>query len=359
MAFFNTLNYSSCNEDGLTELRALNITANDDVCCITGSGDRPLHLLLGDPARVVSFDVNPRQNHLLELKIAAIKELDYQSYVQFLGLYPSVKSRWECYRRLRPCLSEEAARWWDTQCRMIEGGVLYGGRWERYFRFTSRTLRLWRGEKIRRLFNFDALDAQRAFLHRQWDTWMWRLSLRLTLGHFALRFLFGDPGFYRHSASSLPPWRYMHQRLNAFLENHPARSSFMLALVFNGTFFDPLHYPPYLCESNFSVLKNRVCRITIRTASLSEMLDSPENLSCSKYSLSDVSSFLNDEEYKALLEFFDRKKGVRFCMRDFLTYRGVPAPCATPNLRFLTELQESLARDDTSLGYTFIIGENT
>lgn len=357
MPFFTTLNYSSCNEDGMTELRALDIVPGDDVCCITGSGDRALHLLLGDPVRVVAFDVNPLQNHLLALKIAAITELDYAEYAQFLGLHPSANARWECYLRLRPRLPEGAARWWDSQRKAIERGVLYAGRWERYFRFTSRNLRLLRGEKIRRLFGFTSLDEQRAFLHQQWDTRGWRLSLRLCLSHFALRFIFGDPGFYRHTRSPLPPWRYMHQRMNAFLDTHLARSSFMLALVFNGTFFDPLHYPPYLHESNFALLKARAPRITIRTASLFDMLSSPESQPCNKYSLSDVSSFLSDNDYQTLLAFFDRKKGIRFCLRDFLTHRGIPASCATRNLRFLTARQETLARDDTSLGYTFIIGE--
>ncbi len=72
MPFFQTLNYSSCNEDGLTELRALKLAPADHVCCITGSGDRVLHLLLGNPARVSAFDLNPAQNHLLELKMAVI-----------------------------------------------------------------------------------------------------------------------------------------------------------------------------------------------------------------------------------------------------------------------------------------------
>lgn len=73
MSFFHTLNYSSCNEDGLTELRALDVQPGDHVCCITGSGDRVLHMLLGNPDQVSAFDLNPAQNYLLELKISAIR----------------------------------------------------------------------------------------------------------------------------------------------------------------------------------------------------------------------------------------------------------------------------------------------
>ena len=94
----------------------------------------------------------------------------------------------------------------------------------------------------------------------------------------------------------------------------------------------------------------------LRTAPLFEVLDHPDFRSCNRYSLSDVSSFLPPADYRRLLAFFARKPGVRFCLRDFLTQRRAPPPEQAGAIRFLTDLQEQLARDDTSLGYTFLIG---
>ena len=359
MQFFDTLNYSSCNEDGAAELRALGVSSGDRVCCITGGGDRALHMLLGDPASVLSFDMNPAQNHLLELKLAAIKEFDYAEYVRFLGLIPSPSPRSDSYRILRPLLSDAAARWWDARGKMLADGVLYAGRWERFFKLTSRNLRLWRGAKIRRLFAFDDIAEQREFVRREWDTPAWRVSIRAVFNSPVLRFVFGDPGFYRNTRGAVPPWKHIHGRINSYLARHLARDSFMLALVLRGEFFDSPHYPPYLQERNFDVLKARAHRITIRTASLAEISNSDETRAFDKYSLSDVPSFLDPSEHRALLEFFNGKKGVRFCIREFLTRREIPAGCDIRNLRFLRALQEELAADDASLGYTFIIGENT
>ena len=186
MSFFHTLNYSSCNEDGLTELRALDVKPGDHVCCITGSGDRVLHMLLGNPDRVSAFDLNPAQNYLLELKISAIRELNYASYAQFLGLQPSTESRWLVYQRLRSQLTPDAARWFDGHRKMVENGLIYAGRWECYFRLSSLHLRLLRGRKITRLFQFTDLAQQRQFLHDQWNTWGWRLMLRLSFNRLAL-----------------------------------------------------------------------------------------------------------------------------------------------------------------------------
>lgn len=358
MRFFHTLNYSSCNEDGLTELRALAVSPGDHVCCITGSGDRVLHMLLGDPARVAAFDLNPVQNHLLELKLAAIRALDYSSYAQFLGLHPGPEARWPTYLRLREQLTPSAAAWFDAHRNLLERGILYAGRWERYFRFSACHLRLLRGHKITRLFQFADLAQQRQFLHAQWNTWYWRLILRLSFNRPAFRFVLGDPGFYAHVGERQPPWRYIYERMTWFLENHLARTSFMMALIFHGRFFDPVHYPLYLREENFPVLQARAHRITIRTAPLFEMLSDPANQSCNKYSLSDVSSFLSPADYQRLFAFFAGKPASRFCLRDFLTQRTAPPPDETGSIRFLTGLQQELARADTSFGYTFIIGTN-
>ena len=358
MPFFNTLNYSSCNEDGLAELRALNVTPGDHVCCVTGSGDRVLHMLLGDPSHVSAFDLNPVQNYLLELKLAAIRELDYPGYIQFLGLIPSMGSRWNIFSRLRPCLSQAAADWFSIHRRGLEHGILYAGRWERYFRFSARNLQIVRGSKIDRLLAFDDLERQRDFLKNHWNTWDWRLLLRLSFNRPTFRLLFGDPGFYAQVGDTIPPWRYIYEQMTRFLENHLARTSFMMALVFRGRFFDPVHYPPYLRAEFFPVLKARLPRVSIRSAGLFEMLNDTSCRSCNKYSLSDVSSFLNHADYLRLFAFFAQKPGVRFCLRDFLTQRAPPTQDVTGPIRFVPELQADLARDDASFGYTFIIGEH-
>jgi MoaA/NifB/PqqE/SkfB family radical SAM enzyme len=59
MSFFETLNYSSCNEDGLTELRAMELGAGDHVGCITGSGDRTQHAYIDGAGNLYPCDFVP------------------------------------------------------------------------------------------------------------------------------------------------------------------------------------------------------------------------------------------------------------------------------------------------------------
>ena len=62
--------------------------------------------------------VNPTQSHLLELKITAIKNLEFDDFLSFIGLRSS-ESRINVYEELRLKLSDEAREFWDGQKRKI------------------------------------------------------------------------------------------------------------------------------------------------------------------------------------------------------------------------------------------------
>ena len=89
-SFGRTLNFTSANEDGATELAALTLRPDDHVLCLTASGARPLDLLLGNPARITAIDINPAQNELTRLKIAALRALSDEGVHAYLGIAPCV-----------------------------------------------------------------------------------------------------------------------------------------------------------------------------------------------------------------------------------------------------------------------------
>ena len=95
-SFFSQLRYSFGNEDWQTEKEALDIKPQDVVLCITASGDRPLNLLTRECQRMVCVDANRIQNHLLELKAAAIAVLDYKTILDLLELFPIIIGRNYC-----------------------------------------------------------------------------------------------------------------------------------------------------------------------------------------------------------------------------------------------------------------------
>src|SRR5262245_310673 len=68
LAAFQQIVYSGCWEDTETELAALAFEPGARVLSITASGSRSLGLLEANPAEVISVDLNPSQNCLLDLK---------------------------------------------------------------------------------------------------------------------------------------------------------------------------------------------------------------------------------------------------------------------------------------------------
>jgi hypothetical protein len=63
---------------------------------------------------VYSIDRNPCQTALLELKIAAIKELDYETFWKMFGDGRLENFRKDVYPRLRKLLTPESQKFWDS-----------------------------------------------------------------------------------------------------------------------------------------------------------------------------------------------------------------------------------------------------
>src|SRR5262245_38770309 len=72
-----SLVYNTCWEDPAVDHRALRLTSADRMLVITSAGCNVLDYALAGPAAIHAVDANPRQNALLELKLAAIRRLDF------------------------------------------------------------------------------------------------------------------------------------------------------------------------------------------------------------------------------------------------------------------------------------------
>ena len=82
----NHLVYNTCWEDPRLDRQALQLGSDDHVLVITSAGGNALDYLLDAPARVSAVDLNPRQNALLELKVAGIRALDFTTFFELFGL---------------------------------------------------------------------------------------------------------------------------------------------------------------------------------------------------------------------------------------------------------------------------------
>ena len=109
----NNLVYNTCWEDPRLDRQALQLTADDRVLVITSAGCNALDYALAGPAHVYAVDMNPRQNALLEFKMAGIRNLEFEDFFGLFGhgFHPRAA---EIYRdAIRPDLSEWSSGYWD------------------------------------------------------------------------------------------------------------------------------------------------------------------------------------------------------------------------------------------------------
>src|ERR1700678_4157668 len=117
----HNLIYNTCWEDPALDRLALELGPDDRVVVISSAGCNALDYLLAGAGEVNAVDVNPIQNALLELKVAAIRGLDHASFFEMFGTGSSPRAA-EMYRDvLCQQLSPTARRYWDKRIGFFSG----------------------------------------------------------------------------------------------------------------------------------------------------------------------------------------------------------------------------------------------
>ena len=113
---FNQFNrryiYAFTWEDVHTDRRLLKINEDDVILAITSAGDNILTYALDNPKRIHAVDLNPTQNHLLELKLAAFSSLAHDDIWKLFGDGKHEDFRNVLVTRLSPHMSSRAFRYW-------------------------------------------------------------------------------------------------------------------------------------------------------------------------------------------------------------------------------------------------------
>ncbi len=111
--YSRSLVYNACWEDSAVDRQALNLGPDDSALVITSAGCNTLDYALQGPRRIHAVDANPRQTALLELKLAAIRMLEFEDFFAIFGDGYHARFRDLYRRRLRAELSDFARGYWD------------------------------------------------------------------------------------------------------------------------------------------------------------------------------------------------------------------------------------------------------
>jgi S-adenosylmethionine-diacylglycerol 3-amino-3-carboxypropyl transferase len=356
MDFYKRLNYSLGNEDWSVENQALRIAPGDRALCVTASGDRPLHLLMTDCAEVISIDMNAIQNHLLDLKIAAITELDYENYLAFLGCEPT-KHRFSMFNHIKPRLSHDAIIFWEKHKKMIERGVIYEGKVERLTRLGSRCFKLLRQKKIETLLAFTDLDLQQEFIAKEWNTTTWRSIFEIFLNSHISKMILNDPGLHSYVDPSIKPGKYIYDRMLNYLNNNLASQSALIQLILNGKVSKEAYFP-YLTFDGYSKIRRNSDKLRFHTGNIIEFLNQQHSNPIDCFSMSDIASYMPQNIFENLLSGIKNAATpqARFCIREFMSNRSIPDTMSAHFIRN-TQLEKKLETEESNFVYRFFIGE--
>ncbi|MEI7686625.1 MAG: BtaA family protein [Planctomycetota bacterium] len=259
----SNLVYNTCWEDPRLDRQALNVKPTDTIAMITSAGCNALDYALLGPRRIVCVDVNPRQNALLELKIAGIHKLDFDTFFALFGRgrHPDAEAIY--HDALRRQLPPRSRQYWDRKIAFFSGAE---PRPSFYFHGTSGTL-AWginkyidRVAKVRpaieNLLNARSLDEQRALYAPLHDRF-WKGFLRWAMGRDLTLSLLGVPRPQRHQIDRSYPGgvsKFIEDRIEAVFTKIPLADNYFWRVYLTGE-YSASCCPEYLKRDNFERLK--------------------------------------------------------------------------------------------------------
>lgn len=347
---FQRLLFAQSFEDPEIDRAALRIQPGHRVLCVTSGGCNVLALLLDAPARLIALDMNPTQNAMLQLKIEGIRQLNYEEYLELLGLRPSVR-RAEIYRRLPPI------PFWDAHPELIARGALSAGRFEQYLGYFCQLLRLCQGQRrIEELVTPRDRAGRERFYNEFWDTPQWRALFRFFFSRAVLGRLGLDPKCFTFVGNGEAFGdRFLGRTRHALVEL-PVHENYFVEYILFGTYRQA--FPPYLERKNFERLRGLVDRVEIVTGEAGRYLGSLPDNTLDRINFSNVFEWIDPTGYECLLRETVRvsRPGARITYRNLLVQRERPASLAAV-IRPDALAKELLPRDRAFVYSNFVVEE--
>ncbi len=306
--------YNICWEDPRLDKVALELGPSDNLLVITSAGCNALSYALTGLNHVYAVDMNYRQNALLELKMAAIRELDYEHFFQLFGAgrYPGIK---QVYRsKLRDHLCEQSQMFWDKKIRryfdsrrksfyFCGTSGYFAKQINTYVDYYARIRK-----PVMELLNCQTPEEQEDIWFNKIRKRFWTRLLSFFMRRDATLALLGVPPAQRLQIEKTYPGgliKYIQDNLDTVFGHLPISDNYFWRVYTTGSYTKEC-CPEYLEESNFEALKGGlVDRISVYTATVEGFLrEHPEN-KISRFVLLDHMDWLSDQLYDALVSEWD------------------------------------------------------
>lgn len=298
----NNLVYNTCWEDPRLDRAALALGPRDTVMVITSAGCNTLDYALQAPAHVYAVDMNPRQNALLELKLAAIRGLEFEEFFQLFGQGALPDCTRVYASQLRPRMSARAQAYWDRRIYFFSGETR---RRSFYFHGTSGVF-AWLvnlyvdrvanvRDAIHAILDAGSVDEQSSIYYANIRDAVWTRPIRWAVGRDYTLSLLGVPRpqrlqVERHYEDGIS--QFIGECLDAVFGQLSLQDNYFWRVYLTGA-YTPECCPEYLKAENFAKLKGGlVDRISVHTATIESFLRASD-VRISRYVLLDHMDWLS------------------------------------------------------------------
>lgn len=348
---WDRLRYAQVWEDHRLLEEALCVGPDDDVLSIGSAGCNVLALALLGPRSITAVDMNPTQIALLELKLAAVSELEHEGFACLIGAWGSEEERLHRYHEIRAQLNLPVRTYWDRHEADIRAGVMHAGRLETYFRAFQREhlSELWPTDLVGRLFAQQPLEQQAELFRREAATSTFEQRFRWYFGREHMARNGRDCAQFEHVQGTDVGRFFFHRFCHACTEL-PLHDNSYMQYFLTGHFHDLNNGPPFLRPSNFERLRRMVSRVRVHCGEIERLLHPAVQDTFSKANLSDIFEYmprkLSDALFVALGQAI--RPGGRIAYWNLLVPR---CPPAGSGLQPLPALSERLWRHDRAWFY--------
>ena len=351
---FDLIRYAQCWEDADILLRALSIGAGDVCLSIASAGDNALSMLSQGPSKVIALDLSQSQIECLALRVAAYRHLDHGELLALMGSMPCSDRR-ALFDKCRPSLEDRTVAFWESKMAEVQRfGIAGIGKFESYFRLFRRVaLPLVHSRRTVEALLTDKPAEQRAeFYDARWNSWRWRLLLKLFFSRTVMGRRGRDPAFFKYAEGSVAD--HVDRRVShAFQVLNPAENPY-LQWILTGRHVTAL--PHALRPENFAPIRDNLDRLEWRRQSVEDFAACGERIDAAN--LSDIFEYMSEEAYTDLYaKLIERAApGARFVYWNMMVPRFAP-PLLDDRLRSERDLAESLFREDKAFFYSRFVVE--
>jgi S-adenosylmethionine-diacylglycerol 3-amino-3-carboxypropyl transferase len=360
-ADFGIIRYSNLWEDADVLCAALQPAPGNRLLSIASAGDNALALAAAG-AEVVAADLSLPQLACVELRLVALRRLDYDDVLSFFGIAVGEPRadvrRATTYKQLRDELSAPARDFWNAHGEAIEQGFIHGGKFEAYFRlFRRRVLPLvHRRAMIEELLAPKSRDEQRDFYERRWNNRRWRWMFRLFFSRTVMGRRGRDPEFFRYVEGSVS--ERILARTRYALAELPTHSNPYLRYILTGNYAPGVALPYYLRPEHFEAVKEATRRVTLYHGPIDAAAAAHAGSGWDGFNLSDIFEYLapqlSRDVYGRLLD--HSRTGARLAYWNMLVPRRRPEEFAA-RVRSHEALGAELLARDHAFFYSALVVE--